>query len=185
MENENNPGIEVTGNQVDAGTTEKEPVTGPSKPERTFTRNEVNDIMRKRVERSHNAFFNRYGVKDLNELDNLVGQSRSYGPLKERFADLEKTHGELVTSHADLNKKYAYKVNNVDENRIADIEAYFKGKGIDIDENTLVQELKTHPEWVKKIGAITSIGAESTPSLEKDEVAEAEKIFGVNFRRKR
>ena len=50
------PGIEATGRQ-----------TGKSEPERTFTKDEVNALMQKRVTKSHQAFFNRYGVKDLAE----------------------------------------------------------------------------------------------------------------------
>ncbi len=189
-----NPGIEGTGAQVDSGTTPTpEAVVGAaepsaevkSKPERMFTREQVNDIMKRRVERSHNAYYSRYGVKDLNELDNLFGQSKSYGPLKEKFDELEKNHNDLTTSYKDLQKRYAFRVGNIDEKRISDIETYFKGKNIDIDENTLAQELKSHPEWVKKVGKVQAIGAEATPGMEMDEREMASKIFGVNLSRKR
>ena len=193
MNEELNPGNVGTGTEtVSAGTeatpaTVSEPVqsTEPvqSKPERTFTKSQVNDLMKKRVERSHNAFFNRYGVKDLTELDNLIGQSRSYGPLKERFDELDKNHNELNNSYKDLTKRYAYKVSNIDESKIADIETYFKGKGIDIDENTLVKELKTHPDWVAKVATIKQLGAEVQTQDENDMKAEAARIFGVNFHR--
>ena len=162
-----------------------EPAQVESKPERMFTREQVNQIMKRRVERSHNAYLTRYGVKDLQELDNLVGQSRSYGPLKERFDELSKGHGDLENNYKDLQRRYAYKMGNIDEKRISDIEAYFKGKNIEIDENTLAQEIKTHPEWVKKVGKVQAIGAESTPGPEVDEREMASKYFGVDLKKKR
>lgn len=193
MNEELNPGSIGTGTEtVSAGTEAtpaavSEPVqsTEPvkSKPERTFTKSQVNDLMKKRVERSHNAFFNRYGVKDLAELDNLIGQSRSYGPLKERFDELDKNHNELNNNYKDLTKRYAYKVGNIDESKIADIETYFKGKGIDIDEATLMKELKTHPDWANKVATIKQLGAEVQTQDENDMKAEAARIFGVNFRK--
>ncbi len=186
MENEENTGISGTVAQEPVADAGQEPsVQEESKPERTFTKSQVNDIMKRRIERSHNAFFTRYGVKDLNELDSLVGQSRSYGPLKERFDELEKNHGDLDTTYKDLQKRYAFRVGNIDEKRIDDIETYFKGKNIEIDENTLAQELKTHPEWIKKVGKVQAIGAEATPSPEIDERELASKYFGVNLTRKR
>lgn len=196
MENEINPGIEGTGAQTDPGTepnSEAEagaalnnpPAQEQSKPERMFTREQVNQIMKRRVERSHNAMFTRYGVKDLNELDNLFGQSKSYGPLKEKFDELDKNHSDLMTSYKDLQKRYAFRVGNIDEQRVADIETYFKGKNIEIDENTLAQELKTHPEWIKKVGKVQPIGAEATPPIEMDERALAAKYLNANLTRKR
>lgn len=192
MEENLTPGISGTGTEaVNAGTEETpaavvEPVQKStpveSKPERTFTKSQVNDLMKKRIERSHNAFFNRYGVKDLAELDNLIGQSRSYGPLKERFDELDKNHNELNDTYKDLNKRYAYKVGNINEKKIADIENYFKGKGIDIDENSLLEEIKTHPDWVNKVSTIQQLGAEVQTSNENDMRTEAEKIFGVHLR---
>jgi len=185
MEENLTPGNEGTGTQTEAGNSIPASEQGQKPVERTFTKDEVNELMKKRVERSHNSFFTRYGVKDLNELDNLVGQSRSYGPLKERFDELEKNHNELTLTHKDLAKKYAYKTGNIDEGRIADIETYFKGKGIEIDESTLAEELKTHPEWAKKAAIVRSIGAEATPSPSVDERELASKYFGVNLKKRR
>ena len=72
----------------------------------------------------------------------------------------------------DLTKAYA---------QLEDVETYFKGKGIDIDENTLAEELKGHPEWIKKAATVQSIGAEASPSPSVDERSIASKIFGVDL----
>lgn len=179
------PGNIGTGPETVSGTaenqenlSEKPQETGESKPERTFTKAEVNELMKKRVGRSHSAFFNRYGVKDLDELDKLFGQSNSYGPLKQQY-------DELTNSHNDLVKKYAYLVNNVDNSRINDIETYFKGKNLQIDEITLAKELKNHPEWAGKAGIVQNIGAEATPPIDVDERVEASRIFGVRLSKRR
>ena len=168
MEEQNFAGNQVTADQT---MPESSPEQVSNPPERTFTQDQVNELMKKRVARSHSSFFNRYGVKDLKELDNLFGQATGYGPLKEKYDELDKNHNDLVASNKDLTKKYGYLKCNIDESKINDIETYFKGKGIDIDENSLVAELKSHPEWAKKVATITSIGAESTPQQDQDERA--------------
>lgn len=171
MENENIAGNEATASQPGE----------QSEPEQTFTKTQVNDMMRKRVERSHQSFFNRYGVKDLAELDELIGQSRSYGPMKERFDELSKNHEDLINQHNDLTKRYAYHVGNINPDKYNDIETYFKGKNLDINEQTLSEELKSHPDWIKKVANITPIGAEATQAPTVDEKALASQYLGVTI----
>lgn len=152
-----------------------------SKPEPTFTQSQLNDIMRKRVERSHNAFFKRYGVKDLTELDNLFGKTVDLDAEITKNKELTDKYGDLETQFKDLTKKYGYKACNIDEKKIQDIETYFKGKGIDISEETLIAELKTHPDWVNKVATIQKLGAEVSAPSEADQRAEAARIFGVKL----
>lgn len=186
MENE-----ELTGNVgtvTETGVTqepaqETEPVNNSS-PERMFTKSEINDMMRKRVERSHNAFFNRYNVKNLQELDELISKAMSWDEAEAKNDEWSKKYSDLELSHKDLTKRYAYKVGNIDEKKISDIETYFKGKGIDIDETTLLEELKTHPDWVNKVATITQLGAETSTPTEQDARSEAERIFGVKLNRR-
>ena len=165
-QNSQNPGIEATGSQ---------------KQERTFTKEQVNELMQKRVKRSHQAFFDRYGVKDLNELDALFGKSHDYDGLKLQNDELNQKNSDLETLNMDLTKRYAYKVGNINPDRYPDIETYFKGKNLNIDENTLMQEVKTHPEWVNKVATIQSLGSEVTETPTVDEKAEASNIFGVDL----
>lgn len=164
------PGTKVTGDQ-----------TGKSTPEQTFTKEQVNQLMRKRVERSHQSFFNRYGVKDLAELDDLVGKSRSYDATLQLNGELEQKYNDLNDQHIDLTKKYAYRVGNVNPDKYNDIETYFKGKNLPINEENLINELKSHQDWVKKPSTILNIGAETAPVKEVDELTEASKYFGVDL----
>lgn len=151
------------------------------KPELKFTKDQVNELMTKRVARSHKAFFDRYGVKDMAELDALFAKASDFDGVKAKLDELEPKYSDLETNHKDLAKKYAYKVGNINPDKIADIETYFKGKGIDIDENTLNEELKTHSDWVAKpvTPVIESMGAEVVPSGGVDEKEIASGIFGV------
>lgn len=165
------PGNEPTGGQ-----------TGTTKPEQTFTKDQVNELMRKRVERSHNAFYNRYGVKDLTELDELFGKSNSYDELKTQHDELGDRYTDLETKHKDLTKRYAYNVGNINPEKYNDIETYFKGKGIDIDEESLMEELKNHPEWANKAATIEALGSEVAPAPGVDEKEMASQIFGVTIK---
>jgi hypothetical protein len=156
--------------------------TGESKPvDRTFTQEQVNRLMQKRVERSHNAFFNRYGVKDLAELDNLVGKSRSYDATLQLNNEWEQKFNDLTTQHADLVKKYAFKAGNINPQKYADIETYFKGKNLAIDENSLNAELKNHPDWINKVQTIQNLGPAPSPDSGVSEAELASQYFGVEL----
>ena len=175
MENLENPGIEVTGDQPVMSTEET------AQPEKTFTKSQVNEMMKNRVQRSHNSFFKRYGVKSLDELDMLFGKSAGYDAAVANNSELNQKYADLENQHKDLTKRYGYKVCNIDDNKIQDIETYFKGKGIDINEESLIEELKTHPDWVNKVSTIQQLGAEATVPTEADQRAEAARIFGVKL----
>lgn len=156
--------------------------------EKTYTKAQINEMMQRRIAKSHEAFFKRYGVKDLTELDALMGYKESYDTLNAEHEKLKTERDSLIaerddlaTQHKDLTKRYAYKVGNIDEQKIQDIETYFKGKGIDINEETLREELKTHPDWVNRVSTIEHVGVEATPTPEVDEAVEASNIFGVDL----
>ena len=171
-----NPGIKPTGRR-------------PGKvPPETFTKDRVNELMQRRIERSHQAFFNRYGVKDLNGLDELFGKAKSIDGLNEQIqtltkdkADLQSRFDELTNQHKDLSKKYAFTSRNVRPEMYGDIETYFKGKGLDITEETLNEELKTHADWYNKPSAVVPLGNESSPATEASEREQASKLLGVQL----
>ena len=81
-----------------------------------------------------------------------------------------------------MTKKLAYQIHNINPEKYNDIETYFKGKGLSIDENSLAEELKSHVDWKNKVTGIVPIGSENgTQVTPDDEKAMAEKIFGVTF----
>ena len=147
----------------------------------TFTQEQVNDIIRTRLEKAQQRLFNRYGVTNRDELDSLIGKSQSYDVMKEKYADLEAKNYELE-------KELAFFKNNINLERQEDIMAYFKGKGIDFNNDNLINELSTHPEWLNPVKVeakpkttIETLGSDSTTEMpkvsEKDEMA---KVFGLS-----
>lgn len=147
---------------------------------KTFTQEQVNKIMRSRLERDRASFLNRYGVKDRDGLDSLIGKSQSYDIMKERY-EAGKTR------IAELEEKLAFMSNNINPDREDDIRAYFKGKGLEFNEETLVNELETHPEWRKVVQVddkpkttIEVLGVEHRDRYIPETDAEKQRrIFGV------
>lgn len=172
---ENNDSITpVENNEVDEEKPSSNEVVKPVS-EKTFSQQEVNDIVRDRI----NRVYNRYGLKDSKEMDKLVGKSQAYEVMKKRYAEKKNQIAELM-------EKVAFMENDIEPTRYDDIRAYFKGKGIKFDNETLVNELATHPEWKRLIenstAPITTIQSISPDrasskdySNERDEVA---KMFG-------
>ena len=147
----------------------------------TFTQEQVNDIVRSRLDKAQQRLFNRYGVSNRDELDTLIGKSQSYDIMKERYSGLK-------TQNAELEQELAFFKNNINPERKDDIIAHFKGKGIDFNNDNLVNELSKHPEWLNPVKVedkpkttITTLGSDSTTEMpkvsEKDEVA---KYFGLS-----
>ena len=154
---------------------EQKPSSNDVVDNKSFTQEQVNGIVRDRI----NRVYARYGVKDSNELDNLIGKSQAYDIIKHRYEEKKK---EIY----NLNEKMVFMENDIEPARYDDIRAYFKGKGIDFSNETLINELATHPEWKRIVGEsakpITTIQKISPdrnvvkPSTnERDETA---KMFG-------
>ncbi len=162
--------------------------SGKSSPQ-LFTKERVNELMQKRVERSHQSFFNRYGVKDLNELDDLFAKSKSVDGLNQKIAELtasntdwQNRYNELDGNHKEMAKKYAFTSRNIRPELYKDIETYFKGKNLDITEETLNEELKTHLDWCNKAGPVVPLGTD--PSGQTDQTTEREQasqLFGIDL----
>lgn len=134
-----------TNTEVETTTTEngvENTETNPTETPRTFTQEEVNDIVRERLSKSKKVLYTKYGVEDADGLDELVGKAQSYEVLTERIEELRKTN-------ASQTEELAFLKNNIEPSRYDDIRAYFKGKGLEFNAETLVQELSTHPEWVR------------------------------------
>lgn len=165
-----------TGNtNVEVKTPETTP-TQPEQEERRYAKSEVVEMMRNRVNRSHQAFFNRYGVKDLAEMDSKFAKIAEY---EKQIADLGVTNSGLVRDNA-------YLKHNIEPNRYGDVEAYFKGKDLKINSDTLAQEIATHPEWVKAAiqpvpkASIQVLGPEERGSkIEETDEEKMNRIYGI------
>lgn len=160
--------------QVVTPTTEPQVVEEQKPQERTYTKAEVQDLMRKRVERSHKAFFTRYGVNDLGSLDELMSKSKTFG---DDFLSMQNKNNELTRENAFLR-------NNINPAKYDDIITHFKGMGIDFSEEQLLEALKTHPEWLKEQAQVTTIqkmGSEFHTNDTPNEKELASKLLGVRI----
>lgn len=163
-----------TENQQDANKVEKK-----VEPVRTFNTEQVNQIVKERMERQLKSLLKRYGVNERKELDDMIGRAQAYDVMKERY-ELGKK------SIADLNEKVAFMENNIEPSRYEDIRRYFKGGGIEFSNDALKQELATHPEWLKvatvsdapqtKIEVLGTDRGGKTPETEDERI---KRIFGV------
>jgi len=145
--------------------------------ERTWTKDQIVDMMKRRVARSHNAFFKRYGVQDLKELDELFEKSKQFGSMNDEFGKIQLRNSELMRENAFLR-------NNINPNKYDDIIAYFKGNDIEFSEDELLKALPTHNEWLKQSAPVTtigSLGAEAHTMPKANEADLAAKLLGVKF----
>lgn len=179
---EGEEGVTPTPTQPTTPTTDHKPSRRATPTARSFTQQEVNDLIKSRLGKSQTRLFARYGVADQRALDDLISRAQSYSAVKQMY-------DELQSEHARLSEDHAFMTNGVDPSRYDDVRAYFKGKGIDFGADRLAEELKTHPEWLgagKRPTAptttITPLGVEANSPKAEDERTLAMRILGAGKR---
>lgn len=145
----------------------------------TYTKEQVIDMMKRRVDRSHNAFFKRYGVLNLEELDALFEKSN-------QFDNMNAEYGGMKLKLDEANRTISFLQNNVNPDKYDDIIAYFKGTNTEFSNDALIQALTTHPEWLKPSNVpatttIESLGHEASVKPQQSEKELASKLFGVKL----
>lgn len=172
--------------QVQVETTQPENKVEETQPkqeqpvERSFNQQQVDEMIKARLERRKNSLFRRYGVQSSKELDDLVGKSQAYDVMKERYANIKE-------ENTQLKERIAFMSNEISPEREDDVKAYFKGKGIDFSDENLAKELETHPEWLKVIEkdatpktTIKTLGVEHKDvKVEETEAEKQKRIFGI------
>lgn len=154
----------------------------PTETIRTFTQDEVNEIVRQRLEKSKKTLYSKYGVEDSDGLDELLGKAQAHDAQVERIEELRRLN-------ASQSEELAFLKNNVDPSRYDDVRTYFKGKELEFNNDNLVIQLATHPEWIKQAHSNTTsiqiMGGEkkaaSNPTVE-DEKAIASRLFGFEIK---
>ena len=183
MENENaGLNVETAATDVEAQTTENEESATDTEESvsKTFTQEQVNNVIKERLERANKSFLKRYGLENREALDDIVNKALSYDLMDEKY-------NALIDENSSLKEKLAFIENNIDNNRIDDVRAYFKGKELEFNNETLAEELKTHPEWlnVKEVNdtpqtTIKSLGIEhANVNKAETEDQKRKRIFGV------
>lgn len=79
------------------------------------------------------------------DLDNII---------KGRLERVNKEIEELKALNRETEIKLAFTTNHINKDREEDIKIWFKGKGEELTSATLLDALKTHPEWAEKISTI-------------------------------
>ena len=171
------PSVDTASTDVNDNTTENKGVNNDVKPERTFTQEQVNDLVRQRIDRERNSTYKRYGVNDRDGLDTLITKSHSYDAMKERYENINERNKALEQEIAFIRQ-------NIEPSRQEDVLTYFKGKGLDFSEQALMDELRTHPEWLrvnevsdKPTTTIKKLGAQQRTSPEPED--EKKKVFDL------
>lgn len=135
-----------------------------------FSQDQVNSIVGERLERQKKSFYESLGVKNEEELNALVASAKSYNDTKNELNSLRQE--KLFNSQG------------VKLEKSEDITFYFKGKGLDLNEDNLKKELETHPEWKSEKVSITPFGTQPDNKGDdkgEDEKALASKMFGVKL----
>lgn len=132
----------------------------PTPSVKTFTQDEVNNIVVERLKNERSKSVKevclKYGVNTLEELDTLIEKSKNY--------DKE------VQEHKGTKKELLFLQNDIDESRTDDIDTYFAGKGLELNQENLTKYKETHPECVKKVAVVKPIGNDKHEIKQEEDV---------------
>ena len=170
-EGKTNPGTS-TGSAEPAGETKR------SQPEtatpRTFTQEQVNEIVRERLERDHASLLKQLGEESWENVAANLKKGKGYD-------ELAKKSGETAKALEEANRKICFESNKLDPERESDIRAILQGKGLEFNDENIKKELPTHPEWALRKEAAPVIGSVAPKKEEDVEKQMAEKIWRLKF----
>lgn len=159
---------EETETQVEE--TELEP-TIENNDVKTFTEQEMNEIVRNRLSRQKIQIHQQLGVESDDEITAMIEKVKKADELKSIVESLQNEN----TLHKE---QLTFIENNIDIKRYDDVKAYFKGKELSLTPENLKAELITHPEWIAQ-RSVQTIGGQRQPAPVKDERKSAMELFGI------
>lgn len=118
----------------------------------------------------------KYQLNKIDELDGLVDKGHKFDELNQANSELTKTNEDLKAKLSDLEASLLLSQSNIRTDRVDDVKALFKGKGINLDAKTLSEALKTHPEW---LNVPSNIGGEKHKDT-VDEETQIAHLFGLD-----
>lgn len=174
MELENQENMQVE-NEDNTAVVEKEENGEPTQT--MFNQEQVNEFVRSRLDKYEKSLFKHYGVESRDGLNELFGKAQSYSVMAERLKAQRETNSQLLEENCFLKNK-------VNPEKYEDVRAYFKGKGLEFNEDNLKNELSTHNEWLIQVAPTTtikSVGADQNINAPRiDEKEQASKLFGLS-----
>jgi len=112
--------------------------------ERMFSQEELNSIIAKRIaetkESAQRSLYDKYGVDNDNDLDGIFGKGQCYDVLNDNYNDINNQLMAVKAENALLKS-------GIDQGRWDDAKLILNGKGLEINEENIANELITHPEW--------------------------------------
>lgn len=138
--------------------TEENGVTELGPATKVFTQSQVNEMVgNTRTETREKTFryiYDRYGVKDEAELDELVGNAQALDSFKEKYdterAGWKQTSADRDRELMEVKEQVALLQSGIDSDRFEDAKFILRGKGLEVNLDNIKNELATHPEWQKK-----------------------------------
>lgn len=155
------------------------PNENDGKPQdRTFTRSEVTEILKKRLVRAKGKLLAKFGIESEDKLDEYL---ENHNKTIKDLEDSNSKYGELDGRYKKVFHDYLYLKNDVIPEKYADLDKYFKNS--ELNEESLSGVLKSHPEFVKPKQVIPQqIGQQQNEQQTKVTEKElAEKLLGVKL----
>lgn len=122
-----------------------------------LTQSEVNEIAsRARREGRESALkelLSRYGVSTQEEMDDFFGKGQSYQDLESDYATRNAEYSDLLAENALLKS-------GIDQERWDDVKLILKGKGLEVNVNSIAEQLPSHPEWISAASREEAMPAE-------------------------
>ena len=154
---------------------------------KVFTQSQVNEMVgNTRTETREKTFryiYDRYGVKDEAELDELVGNAQALDSFKEKYeterAGWKQTSADRDKELMDVKEQVALLQSGINSDRFEDAKFILRGKGLEVNLDNIKAELATHPEWSKNEGANENFAKVSEGTIDTQKPAEPSSQISV------
>ena len=156
---------------------EEKPTTNEEKATRTYTQEEVNEIKKNAIAEGMRKASKQQANQNNDELEKLnASLSEKDNLIAEREKQLEESQKEL-TAIKQVNKMSEL---GIDKKYQQDVIALIKGRGEEVNEESIVAMCEAHPEWKVEIETgINSIG-QTRQTTDPYEEARAKKEKEIN-----
>jgi len=156
---------------------EEKPTTSEEKATRTYTQEEVNEIKKNAIAEGMRKASKQQANQNNDELEKLnASLSEKDSLIAEREKQLEESQKEL-TAIKQVNKMSEL---GIDKKYQQDVIALIKGRGEEVNEESIVAMCEAHPEWKVEIETgINSIG-QTRQTTDPYEEARAKKEKEIN-----
>lgn len=156
---------------------EEKPTTNEEKATRTYTQEEVNEIKKNAIAEGMRKASKQQANQNNDELEKLNASLNEKDSLiAEREKQLEESQKEL-TAIKQVNKMSEL---GIDKKYQQDVIALIKGRGEEVNEESIVAMCEAHPEWKVEIETgINSIG-QTRQTTDPYEEARAKKEKEIN-----